>query len=221
MIPLLPDLGQPAFAPQARRAALLSQVIATHAEWEPQHHSQGSRSPNQRSIAVLDRMAHPPGQGLVADWAAPATGSSAMRRMLDRHGQPFAIDQQLPTTAAPSLPGAAAPGQATGSGEAWTQEAYTDSVACFAVLSGTAAPCQLRDCSHSSAGVAAKSATSSTGSAPQGAACVKPVWRRPVRGPSFLSPASGSVAVACTRGTLLILHQADGSLIRWVPLLSV
>ncbi len=191
------------------------------AEWEPQHHGQSSRSPSQRSIPVLDRMAHPPGQGLVADWAAPATGSSAMRRMLDRHGQPFAIDQHLPATAAPSLPGAAAPGQATGCGEARAQEACTDSVACFAVLSGTAAPCQLHDGSPSSAGVAAESATSSTGAEPQHAACVRPVWRRAVREPSFLSPASGSVAVACAVGTLLILHQADGSLIRWVPMLPV
>ena len=158
---------------------------------------------------------HPPGQGLVADWAAPATGSSAMRRMLDRHGQPFAVDQPLPATAAPSLPGAAAPGQATGSGEARVQELPTDSVACFAVLSGTAAPCQLRDRSPSSA----ESASPSTGAELQGAACVRPVWRRAVRDPSFLSPASGSVAVSCAMGTLLILHQANGALVRCVPLL--
>ena len=215
---VLPDLVQHP-KPSTCSPAFTAHCRLCPAEWEPQHHGQGSRSPSQRSIPVLDRMAHPPGQGLVADWAAPATGSSAMRRMLDRHGQPFASDHQLPATAAPSLPGAALPGLATESREA--REAYTDSVACFAVLSGTAAPCQLRDRSPSSAGVSAELPSSSTGAEPQGAVCVRPVWRRAVRNPCFLSPAAGSVAVACTMGTLLILHQADGSLIRWVLQLSV
>ena len=105
-----------------------------------------------------------------------AAGGQCLQGSADRHGAqpaahwaaPVPMLYRVTALTSRSVLACASLASSTGGQELSAFLVYTDSVACFIVLSGTAAPCQFRDCNPSSAGVAAESASSSTGAEAQG-----------------------------------------------------
>ena len=94
----------------------------------------------------------------VADRALPAAHWAAPVPMLYR----------VTALTSRSVLACASLASSTGGQELGAFLVYKVSLACFTLLSGTAAPCQLRNCTPSSAGVAAALASSSTGAEVQG-----------------------------------------------------